>query len=81
VKCTRQKRWNSYRCCISANGVPYTPAQIDFIAAVACPERSRRIIPTDTWYIIPNQPEILLSPHRKNAKHSKYQEAWHLLKR
>jgi hypothetical protein len=86
VKCTQQKRWNSYRCCISANGVPYRPDQIDFIAAGAFPERSRRIIPTDTWYIvpikaIPNQPEILLSPHRKNAKHSKFQEAWHLLKR
>jgi PD-(D/E)XK endonuclease len=78
VKSTQQKRWNSYRCCISANGVPYTPHQIDFIAAY--------VIPTDTWYIIPiedipNQPEILLSPHRKNSKHAKYKEAWHLLKR
>jgi hypothetical protein len=78
VKCTQQNRWNSYRCCISANGVPYRPDQIDFIAAY--------VIPTDTWYIIPikeipNQPEILLSPHRNNAKHSKFQEAWHLLKR
>jgi len=78
VKCTCQKRWNSYRCCISANGVPYLPSQIDFIAAL--------VIPTDTWYIIPiqaipNQPEILLSPHRNNAKHSQYKEAWHLLKR
>ena len=78
VKCTQQKRWNSYRCCIAANGVPYRPDQIDFIAAL--------VIPTDTWYIvpiqaIPNQPEILLTPHRNNAKHSQYKEAWHLLKR
>jgi len=78
VKCTTQHRWNSYRCCIAANGVPYTPDQIDFIAAY--------VIPTDTWYILPiraiqGQPEILLSPHRKNSKHGKYKEAWPLLKR
>ena len=78
VKCTQQKRWTSYRCCIAANGVPYRPDQIDFIAAF--------VIPADTWYIlpiraIPNQPEILLSPHRKNSKHHQYKEAWHLLKR
>lgn len=24
VKCTIQKRWNSYRCGLAANGVPYT---------------------------------------------------------
>jgi PD-(D/E)XK endonuclease len=78
VKCTQQKRCNSYRCCIGANGIPYNPTQIDVIAAY--------IIPTNTWYLlpisaIPNQPEILLSPHRKNSKHAKYKEAWHLLKR
>jgi len=78
VKCTQQKRWNSYRCHLDANGVPYRPDQIDFIAAY--------VIPADTWYIlpiqaIPNQPEILLSPHRKNSKHNQYKEAWDLLKR
>ncbi len=42
VKCTQQKRWNSYRCCISANGVPYRPDQIDFIAAYVIPTASDR---------------------------------------
>jgi len=46
VKCTIQKRWNSYRCGLAANGVPYTPDQIDFIAAY--------VIPSDTWYILPS---------------------------
>ncbi len=44
------------------------------------------MIPTDTWYILPikatnHQPDILLTPHSKNAKYEKYKEAWHLLKR
>jgi hypothetical protein len=78
VKCTICKRDNSYVCGLSANHVPYRPDQIDFIAAY--------VIPTDTWYILPlkathNQLDIVLSPHRKNGKYSKYQEAWHLLKR
>ena len=72
VKCTFSMRWNSYRCQLTANGVPYTPDQIDFIAAY--------IIPTDTWYILPIRailglPEILLNPHRKNARQNKYKEA------
>ena len=71
-------RGNSYKCHLDSNGLPYSPRDIDFIAAY--------VIPTDTWYIlpiqaIPHQPEILLSPHRNNAKHSRFQEAWHLLKR
>ena len=78
VKCTQQKRWNSYRCHLDANGVPYRPDQIDFIAAY--------VIPAEVWYILPiaaiaGQPDILLSPHRKNSKHQKFKEAWHLLKR
>jgi hypothetical protein len=78
VKCTIQKRWNSYRCGLAANGVPYTPDQIDFIAAY--------VIPTDTWYILPIRDieglaEILLNPHRKNSRNNKYMEAWHLLER
>ena len=76
VKCTRQKRWNSYRCHLDSNGHAYSADQIDFIAAY--------IIPADTWYILPieatnGQPEILLNPHRPNSRHAKYKEAWHLL--
>src|SRR5580692_10786086 len=48
VKCTQQKRWNSYRCCIAANGVPYRPDQIDFIAAF--------VIPADTGTSSPSAP-------------------------
>jgi hypothetical protein len=78
VKCTQQKRWNSWRCNLAANHVPYTAEQVDFIAAY--------IIPVDTWYILPiaatrGQPDILLSPHRPRSKYSRYKEAWHLLKR
>jgi hypothetical protein len=85
VKCTLQRREkNSYRCVIDHNGIPYTPDQIDFFAAVACPERSRGIIPANVFYILPlaatnNQPDILLTPHRKNSKYAQYKEAWHLL--
>jgi hypothetical protein len=62
------------------------PDQIDFFAIGACPERSRGIIPAQVFYIIPlaatnNQPDILLTPHRKNSKYAQYKEAWHLLMR
>jgi len=78
VKCTIFHRGNSYKCHLDSNGVPYRPDQIDFFAAY--------VIPTDTWYILPikathHQPDILLTPHNKNAKYEKYKEAWHLLKR
>ena len=78
VKSTICKRDNSYICSTCCNHIPYTPAEVDFIAAY--------VIPTDTWYIIPiratnGQTDISLCPHRKNAKYSKYKEAWHLLKR
>ena len=78
VKCTIFHRGNSYKCHLDSNGVPYRPDQIDFFAAY--------VIPTDTWYILPikatnHQPDILLTPHSKNAKYEKYKEAWHLLKR
>jgi len=78
VKSTICKRDNSYVCTICSNHIPYTPKEIDFIAAY--------VIPTDTWYIIPikatnGQTDIVLSPHRKTGKYAKYQEAWHLLKR
>jgi len=78
VKCTQAKRWNSYRCNLAANHIPYTSDQIDFIAAY--------VIPADTWYILPikaveGQPDVLLTPHRKTSKHARYKEAWHLLMR
>jgi hypothetical protein len=62
------------------------PKSTPFFAAAACPERSRRIIPADAWYLLPlaathNQPGILLTPHNPNSKYSKYKEAWHLLMR
>src|SRR5580698_176684 len=78
IKSTLCQRDNSYVCTICANHVPYTPDQIDFIAAL--------VIPTNDWYILPikatnHQQDVVLSPHRPNAKYSKYKEAWHLLKR
>ena len=78
VKCTFFHRGNSYKCHLDSNGVPYSPHDIDFIAAY--------VIPTDTWYILPirathRQTDILLTPHSPNAKYEKYREAWHLLKR
>src|SRR5579872_7557702 len=81
VKCTFFHRGNSYKCHLDSNGVPYSPRDIDFIAAL--------IIPTDTWYILPiratnGQSDLLLTPHStqpKEAKYDRYKEAWHLLKR
>ena len=76
VKCTVFHRGNSYKCHLDHNGIPYTPAQIDFFAAY--------VIPADTFYILPlaathSQPDILLSPHLEKSKYSLYKEAWHLL--
>ena len=78
VKCTIFHRGNSDKCHLDSNGLPYSPRDIDFIAAY--------VIPTETWYILPikstkGQSDILLTPHSKNAKYEKYKEAWHLLKR
>jgi hypothetical protein len=78
VKCTRFRRGRSYKCHLDSNGHPYTPDQIDFIAAY--------VIPTDTWYILPiqatnSQPDILLTPRNPRSKYEKYKEAWHLLQR
>ena len=61
-----------------ASGKVYTSKEIDFFVAYIVPENIWYIIPIQA---IPNQPEILLTPHRNNAKHSQYKEAWHLLKR
>jgi len=78
VKCTIFQRGNSFKCHLDHNGLPYTPAQIDFFAAY--------IIPVDLFYILPlpathSQPDILLTPHLKKSKYSPYKEAWHLLMR
>jgi len=78
VKCTLFHRGNSYKCHLDSNGLPYRPDQIGFFAAY--------VIPSDICYILPieatnHQPDILLTPHSKNAKYEKYKEAWHLLKR
>ena len=48
--------------------MPYTPNQIDFFAAAACPERSRRIIPADTFYVpLPLTQKIPNTPYTKKA--------------
>jgi len=78
VKCTVFHRGNSYKCHLDSNGVPYSPRDLDFVAAL--------VIPTDTWYILPiratnGQPDILLTPQSPRAIYEKYKEAWHLLKR
>lgn len=81
VKCTFFHRGNSYKCHLDSNGVPYSPKDIDFIAAY--------VIPTDTWYILPiratnGQSDLLLTPHStqpKERKYDRYKEAWQLLKR
>jgi len=76
VKCTRCQHHKGYKCHIDSNGVAYRPDQLDFIAAY--------IITVDAWFIIPvpathGQLELLLTPHRKNSRYARYQEAWHLL--
>ncbi|HUO14055.1 MAG TPA: group I intron-associated PD-(D/E)XK endonuclease [Verrucomicrobiae bacterium] len=78
VKCTCKKRLRSYVCSVSSSRGPYTPHEIDFIAAL--------VIPTDTWYILPLSAlhhafDIWLTPNRKNSRYAAYKEAWHLLKR
>jgi hypothetical protein len=71
---------------INGSAVPYTLAEIDFFAAGACPERSRRIIPEDSWFIFPlahilGQTSLLLNPklRRKPHPNDHYREAWHYL--
>ena len=78
VKCTIFHRGNSYKCHLDSNGVPYSPRDLDFIAAL--------VIPTDTWYILPipathGQSDILLTPDSPRAKYEKYRAAWQPLKR
>jgi hypothetical protein len=76
VKCTVFQRGNSYKCHLDHNGIPYTRDEIDLFAAY--------VIPANVFYILPlaatnNQPDILLTPNKKNSKYAQYKEAWHLL--
>jgi hypothetical protein len=73
-----QEAPQSYVCSVSNNRGPYSPRDIDFVAAL--------IIPTETWYILPiaalgRSFDIWLTPQRKNSRYAEFQEAWHLLKR
>ncbi len=82
VKCSTQLLCGLYR--VNAHrrtprgAVPYTPAEIDFIAAY--------IIPEDTWYIIPIRAvrgTSLLFRRKKDRRpslYNQYREAWHLLR-
>jgi hypothetical protein len=77
VKCTGKKRSNSWVCSVSSSRGPYSPAQIDFVAAL--------IIPADTWYILPitalrRSFDVWLTPNRPTCRYAEYKEAWHLLK-
>ncbi len=59
---------------------------IDFLPAHACPERSRRIVLLDIWYIVPVEvctpaPMLRFYPHykAKQMRLEQYREAWHLV--
>ena len=90
-----QRSGAGYRCQYTPNYKKkrdYSLDQIDLFAAGACPERSRRIIPKDAWYLIPASVLLgdrrimttMLSPlaaPRKKAsyRYECYREAWNLL--
>jgi len=90
IKCTDSLRAGAYETratyTVGKSRAVYTKRDIDFIAAHACPERSRRMVALDIWYIIPvevctPQPMLRFYPHRKAKlmRLEKYREAWHLL--
>jgi hypothetical protein len=63
---------------VNGRAVPYTLAEIDFIAAY--------IIPEDSWFILPlphilGQMSLLFRPRAYRRPHAfdRYREAWHLL--
>jgi hypothetical protein len=65
-------------CARSGTRKPYTPRDIDFLAAYVVPER--------TWYIIPvrafaPRKAIVLFPHLPPAarRYERFRDAWHLL--
>jgi PD-(D/E)XK nuclease superfamily protein len=83
TKCTEGLRADAYetRATYDINGqhIPYTRADIDYIAA--------HVVPLDVWYIIPvevctPQPMLRMYPHRQARKMrlENYRNAWFLLK-
>ncbi len=79
VKSTTFRDRSSYYCnCHSALRRPYTPQQIDFVAAY--------VIPEDLWYIIPAEAATVrymrLDPSGKSKRNRfhRYREAWELLR-
>ena len=77
VKSTMFKCDAGYRCNVVADGEPYESDALDFVAAY--------VIQEDVWYIIPaaafkGQTRVRLYPGRKDAKYSRYEEAWNLLR-
>jgi len=94
IKSTTVRTGTGYFCQFKPNyhkKEDYTLQQVDLFAAGACPERSRRIIPVDVWYLIPAA--VILGPQRKTGlmlspmvplkkdryKYESYKEAWPLL--
>ena len=81
VKATafRDSRWrNGYTCPVTSPlGRPYSPEEVDFVAAY--------VIPEDVWYIIPVEEitttTVSLDPRSRSNKYRRYREAWDLLLR
>ena len=81
VKSTIYKVGNSYVCNTRPDNDkrPYTPGQIDFMAAY--------VIPVDVWYVLPVRVatrlkgNVWLSPHKVGHKYERFMEAWDLLRR
>ncbi|HEX3822277.1 MAG TPA: group I intron-associated PD-(D/E)XK endonuclease [Candidatus Sulfotelmatobacter sp.] len=95
VKSTTAKKSAGYLCQFKPNCKKkrdYSVDQIDIFAAGACPERSRRIIPKDAWYLIPAAVLLgerrltmamlcpVVAPRKKACwRYECYREAWNLL--
>ncbi len=76
VKSTRFRaaRCRGFVCVTRRGGKPYTPKEVDFIAAY--------VVPDDAWYIIPISAagkEVSLNPRFRRNKYRRYREAWDLL--
>ncbi len=80
VKSVTHARRGAYRftaCRGSSGKVPYSPREVDILAAYVFAE--------DAWYLIPiravgRRKMITLCPHRPSRRRfEKYREAWHLL--
>jgi hypothetical protein len=85
VKSTIFPEGTGYSCSLKDSKGPYKKDSFDFVAAVACPERSRRIIPEDLWFILPEKIvqglwSIGLYPNLPTSKYFAYKEAWHYLR-